>query len=127
MKASELRIGNLVRNSLNETQLISTGEYIYNIERGMLHVKPLELTPEWLERMGFITDARPDHIKGQYGIAYNPMATWYDISWVMDRVIIQIEDNAIALPQDIKYVHQLQNLYFALTGQELTIKELVKI
>ena len=35
-----------------------------------------------------------------------------------DSESFEIEDKNI----NIKYVHQLQNLYFALTGEELTIK-----
>ena len=31
------------------------------------------------------------------------------------------EDDFCQIRKDLKYVHQLQNLYFALTGEELTV------
>ena len=37
----------------------------------------------------------------------------------LDNLYIPMKDNKVVL-QSIKYVHQLQNLYFALTGNELT-------
>ena len=38
-------------------------------------------------------------------------------------VILLCLENDSTYLRDIKYVHQLQNLYFALTGEELTIKQ----
>jgi hypothetical protein len=32
-------------------------------------------------------------------------------------------DESIVTLKSIKHVHQLQNLYFALTGEELTLKQ----
>ena len=37
-------------------------------------------------------------------------------------IFIHIDNDSILLYNSIKYVHQLQNLYFALSGEELTIK-----
>ena len=69
-------------------------------------VKPIPLTEEWLERFGFV-------YKNGYG--YKFKYGWIsrkDKYWSYYSLMIKIY-----------YVHQLQNLYFALTAEELTIKE----
>ena len=94
--------------------------------------EPIELTEEWLIKFG----AFKHELKGQYGYKYFfPML---DYIYVIERDFnkhqshffgIQytdcegIEDQVFNFSFDLKYVHQLQNLYFALTGNELTIKE----
>lgn len=71
----------------------------------------IPLTPELLKRCGF-----------EKGIN-NP--DYHDLRFF---VLTKIEEgyrlrNCDYPGRDIKYLHQLQNLYFALTGEELTIKE----
>ena len=73
-------------------------------------VKPIPLTEEWLERCGFygrndfkwIGKVGIQSVDGKYYFAFKDMGN------VMFRSIVEC-----------KYVHALQNLYFALTGQEL--------
>jgi hypothetical protein len=42
-----------------------------------------------------------------------------------DKFHMILRRNSICVERSIEYVHQLQNLYFALTGSELTLKETV--
>ena len=44
------------------------------------------------------------------------------IAFENDRVIIFTNNQDLYLKNNYKYLHQLQNLYFALTGEELEIK-----
>lgn len=84
----------------------------------------IPLTEEWLVKFGF---------KGEYNLS----AGWNDIPsrYYTDRMLpmnlfVVYFDNAwhfilrdtIQGLGTIQYVHQLQNLYFALTGEELTLK-----
>jgi hypothetical protein len=69
-------------------------------------LKPIPLTEEWLLKFGF------DKIDFQFiknGIKLFPIRDLY-------------YRGNFPIKSDIKYVHQLQNLFFALTGEELTIK-----
>lgn len=71
-------------------------------------VEPIPLTEEWLVKFGFV--------KGQDG--------WYSnktICFNENLVCYFNSTNDVTELNHIKYVHQLQNLYFALTNTELTL------
>jgi hypothetical protein len=113
MKANELRIGNL----------IDTGDFHIPSCKGIYEMKndwftysnmfnPIPLTEEWLLKFGFKQDETYCSIHIKYGIELMNIANKYFRGYYRGATI------AI----DIQYVHQLQNLYFALTGEELTVK-----
>ncbi len=115
MEVKELRIGNLVQNS-NGIFEIST--LITDIT---LVCKPILLTEEWMVKFGFKKQENfwgdADRYQGMY-------------SWELDDNICLFQQNfknEIKLlgysNTKIEYVHQLQNLYYALTNKELTIKQ----
>jgi hypothetical protein len=122
MKATELRIGNYIYlelglPSLNIHKMHPTDfENIDNDPR----VIPIPLTEEWLTKFGFDYDA----IAKMY---------WIDLPARMQLRFVDCNTTELDLYQDSKiisfkhnhcqYVHQLQNLFFALTGRELTIKQ----
>ena len=107
--ANELRIGNFInfKNNLQEGQdnRIKSCDFVV-IERSPNSVLPIPLTEKWLLDFGFVQ---------------------YSDEWVKgykkDRILIG-EDfdfyNGI-FTQPIESVHQLQNIYFALTGKELEL------
>jgi len=111
MKASELRIGNYFigySNYLQQWELTSFGLLIDGIEVDEIIKGFVPLTEDWLEKFGLKKNNGYPHkllngfIKirnGVYFYKYN---------------LLEIE---------LQYVHQLQNLYFALTNEELTIKK----
>ena len=112
MKASELRIGNFVQLNINITQVdVIDYNQIIATEFGLIelnYIKPIALTEEWLLKFGFEKD-RNGYFLGilSFSITKN------------NKFMICINDSPI---QTIcNYVHQLQNLYFALTGEELII------
>ena len=112
MKAKELRIGNLV-NVDEKAYKISVGD-LYNLENysknyGHLY-KPIPLTEEWLIRFGFEKKIINERTLKQ--TIYK--SKYYYISLIDFRLSI---DGKIY--HKIDFVHQLQNLYFALTGEEL--------
>lgn len=75
--------------------------------------KPIPLTPEWLEIAGFENKTTSWHTSKYF------VKDRYEY-WLGERE----DDNALFRNDHYlakcQYVHQLQNLYFALTGEELT-------
>lgn len=126
MKATELRIGNLVNGPHGVAEITEIGhqdgwaeyfEYREDVSRAfdfeIQMINPIPLTEEWLKKFGFYTVAGRWYIE-----IYNGAR-----AIVVNRIIVEIHDELIrTFLCDIKYVHQLQNLYFALTGEELEIK-----
>ena len=51
MKPNELRVGNWVNNNEEDYQI--TSATIAQLERGDSTAKPIELTDEWIKRLGF--------------------------------------------------------------------------
>jgi len=114
MKASELRIGNLVDdNGLVETV---TSDHLINDEYydGLKGCLPIPLTNEWLIKFGF------EKIRRSYCLNRSLRYRVIKTNGVYTFRIEYIDSKHLAR---IDYVHQLQNLYFALTGNELEIKE----
>lgn len=120
MEASELRIGNWV-NGIGGPCLVrgTTKGGIWLMtkvsETDEFAVSPIPLTEEWLLKFGFepyenIGNRRLYHIETFIVESSIPAAPVY---YTSSRELICF----------IEYVHQLQNLYFALTGEELTIKQ----
>jgi hypothetical protein len=114
MKANELRIGNL----LNHNNGSMVGSFIV----GLIHLEdiikenshareyePIPLTEEWLIRMGF-EKSYFENIPYFEKRCLTIDGCFFDVE-LMDGSKLEL-----------KSVHQLQNLYFALTNEELTMK-----
>ena len=129
MEAKELRIGNWVQKDIsvddwNNIQLKIGDIAMYAIEelegedRELVTLAPIPLTEEWLEKFGFedgrklITDVNT----GMFLQFFEPRRK----AW---HYVIDIDGNDRHFVNHVLYVHQLQNLYFALTGQELIIQQ----
>jgi len=132
MKASELRIGNLLifSNMIQPDRIIAVDRRFFSsasIEEGSgdfeitPYYQPIELTPEILEKAGF---KKVSHEEFSDSFVLN-VSTEGIIKWEDDGSILINDrlDDSIGYATNCvcKYVHQLQNLIHALTGQELTI------
>ena len=113
MKASELRIGNYVLK-YDEERIVTT----YHLEemealKDTHDYKPIPLTEEWLLKFGF--ESRKS---GWYKIK-----EFFTVRLNSFELIIHIisKQGSYTIAR-VRSVHQLQNLYFAVTGEELTIK-----
>lgn len=83
------------------------------------HYVGIPLTPEWLERMDFKADNEkvyPLHLPSGFMLGLKPSEN-NSLS-----VVIGL-DYWDEFGTTLLYVHQLQNLYFALTSEELEIKD----
>lgn len=119
MKETDLRIGNLVYD--REGSVIEWDSSIwYWMEECVIDFedfKPIKLTEDWLLRFGFEAVNHKGingYLSGNCDFIYNieskQMFSFNEVNgdvWNLTRII---------------YVHQLQNLYHALTGEELKIK-----
>lgn len=112
IKASELRLGNYVWNETQQKavqvdlKILSEQFYCTDPKKAW---PPIKLTEEWLLKFGFERSGglyEKDPLT--YLLTHNEALLWGEGSCINIGVI--------------KYVHQLQNLYLSLTGQELTIK-----
>lgn len=130
MKAQDLRIGNLVKVndkifkvSIVKDEFINcylttpTQEYKHTPSISINNVKPIPLTEEWLLKMGFNKD-----VKGNYRTNhYMFIERWY----ISHKEKYDKNFFSLIIHEDfithINTVNQLQNLYFSLTGEELTI------
>lgn len=116
MKPTDLRIGNNIHNgvviSLDQTYATLAGHY--NIS-GMASIEfreliPTHITKEWLNKFGFFdNDTIGVFVNGRYDL---------------ERLTLDSDEWGFCINEEqtgtkIKYVHELQNLYFALTGKEL--------
>jgi hypothetical protein len=120
MKAQELRIGNLVNYGVNIVPIksihtesvlkdevriyVELNEKLQNYCLDITEIEPIPLTEERLLK---------------FGVKDNRLGL-FDVVKVSDDIGYHIYFIGRHL-KEIQYVHQLQNLYFALTGEELIL------
>ena len=122
IKANELRIGNELINgtvvSLSKDDVIVNDGY-QNWKQSRLTdgFEPYPLTEEWLVKFGFVK--RPNSSMVQFWSidTFNLYHEFYNGDYI-ELSNYYLEKGSC---KQLEYVHQLQNLYFALTGEELTI------
>jgi len=124
IRENELRVGNWVQFRHTETPVrITLGDFVreYNDEH-LEDYEPIPLTEEWLLKFGFEN-------KG-HGFSDNIYYKQEELlNWghrvIMSNTGIVLQHgfmNQWSELTSVEYVHQLQNLFHALTGEELTIK-----
>ena len=137
MEAKELRIGNLVKCNPKFSKEVSTFvEYDDEIVK-IKHISeketewwsmgchitqliPIPLTEEWLLKFGFeLNDDAYLKTEGRQSISI-PRFNKDDDFYILYQEDVGCGYNPLRY---LDYVHELQNLYFALTGKELTLKE----
>ena len=127
MEVTELRIGSWINTIEGPHQIKAMSEeglMATSIMTGgdlLAWAEPIPLTEEWLFKLGFIKYEGEMYLSLETG---DPR--WYLCASYQNRFadICQLGNlGALWRFQNIEYVHQLQNLYFTLTGNELTIHE----
>jgi hypothetical protein len=137
MRSSEFRLGNLLQatarggykvfepidSGLMQIIISLAGAEAIHGENVFLNFtwQPVPLDAEWLERLGFEPDQQGWKIKiseqafiwrGNFEQVVRFCSSEIDYSYPI---------HLVAPVYHLQYVHQLQNLYFALTGEELKI------
>ena len=76
--------------------------------------RPIPLTEKWLLNFGFKLQFDEYYYFDGYYVSFSAdLPLWFGKEGCCQKETIK---------ENIKYVHQLQNLYFGLTNEELTIK-----
>jgi len=130
METKELRLGNLVSfdgriaivYQVNRTGAVlqyegDTNTEIDGIRRSTVSIgdiKPIPLAEDWLIKFGF-KKVQED----KYGCHYENEECWIYLNHGGFDLELITDDERFNLLRTYKYVHQLQNLYFAITGKEL--------
>lgn len=136
IQAQELRIGNWVMDRGNKKWQIDCWEssnkvaakmpylgdvigmtmYGHPLTEDVEYLNPIPITPEILEKCGFVKDNSYGHptFVEKYHVELNQhlSVTFIHNEWRVFDIAPNLELNSL---------HQLQNLYFALTGEELTV------
>lgn len=116
MKAIEFRQGNLVYvkecdNSISIDKVVSIQHFDkIKTMRGWFAHSNIPITEEWLLKFGFEKEPKIE-LENYY----------FKDGWLCENY--SEGDGGIHFIAKCEYVHQLQNLYFALTGKELQLKE----
>jgi hypothetical protein len=117
----ELRIGNWVKHGEQNVKVNDLPYLVDDNKDGYLineiwadEYEPIPLTPEILEKCGFELIKKPKYKLGhKYKIKYSKKnGSLFQVNMGGKFLIIA----------NIRFLHQLQNLYFALTGEELNVQ-----
>ncbi|MBC9913179.1 hypothetical protein [Chitinophaga varians] len=125
VNASELRIGNLLyyKNEVIRVSMFSPNNVYFQNQKqvGVIFVNPIPLTEEWLLNLGFSKGQRYEYRIDLFKIFGDELII--DMEYYGDYRLqpgnTSIEHQTVG--GSCRHVHQLQNIYFALTGQELTL------
>lgn len=146
MKAEELRIGNILKISLasgsGRAQYLPIGcQDLVRIYGGVgsFNYESIQLTEEWLVKFGFNKLSICEFELITKSESFNDGFEYYEkeetsiyinledeMTVSIDIVGIKASNHDLEVMstklKHVKHVHQLQNLYFTLTNEELTIK-----
>jgi hypothetical protein len=132
IKINDLRQGNLVQTSKGEViewdwTLLASGIDVWIRTGGSeVIVDPVEITDEWLERMGITSghpmwgDGRSLKLKLYKNYIRDGSGRFEGVTF--SQYIGQITEHSIR-NVCCRYVHELQNFYYTFTKEELKIPE----
>jgi hypothetical protein len=135
IKANELRIGNLLHADWDRGRFVAAVEIretkviVNDNDWSCLkydELSPISVTEEWLRKLGLVEDKyyRKNYViqtgNEYFSVHFQEDNEEYYRGWIVNNDQSDALCHRIA---KVEFVHQLQNLFFALTGEELTIKQ----
>lgn len=126
IKESELRIGNTIyrtwKKAVNKsTDNVTIGilmDLVANGTGSAFNYEPIPLTEEWLLKLGF----RKNQNSEKYFLPIPNIKCEIHAERFRGVIVLEIHNHVMPIiPETESSVHGLQNLYFALTGAELTV------
>jgi hypothetical protein len=131
MKTQELRVGNLVKNDYSQIRVVNSIafnplilDYAVSFPDGEFEaldlLQPIPLTEEWFVKFGFKKDDNGNYWRDLITNYLEIMQSgeYFFPSYIQIPEFSFENENRVSLNR-IQHVHQLQNLYYALTGEEL--------
>ena len=126
IKANELRLKNLINYVSSEGHVVEHEvnwqhfKWLSEDAGGFnLANKPIPLSEDWMKRCGF--ERKEGRITWILKISDEEQGCTLQ-RWADNDHVSVCRSGIAAIHCECKYVHQLQNLYFALTGEELTME-----
>lgn len=136
MEKNQIRIGNIVYDSLNQSYDIVIGinnndtvDFPFELNNDICFVDGVKINSDIIKTLGFIQYNPTEEF---YVKTYNdPLDKNYikmtmffaNNQWTLCVILGEVSSTVI---KDIKYVHQIQNAFYSVTGQELEIDNLLK-
>lgn len=133
IQKTDLRIGNIVsyeatahviRALHHDVVLHSWAKGGDNYYSSYNQIEGFPLTPEWLDKLGFTVSSNNlvyDHPTPKVPEdEHKDLGTCYPSFFFNERLGRWMDCHTRVC---VDHIHQLQNLYFALTGEELTLKQ----
>lgn len=139
LQSNELRVGNFLKfnNHIEKERIVQVnlrffGSWAAGIsidemkfdEKFNIYYSPIPLTPEILEKCGFeiVVELHPTYLIGKGAIVLHVTKQsgkyWHCI--VYNNYEDELSERWAGIG-NVQYLHQLQNLYFALIGEELKV------
>jgi len=137
VKVSEVRIGNfLLFDFPNRGKVQYKSERINNDFDGFRSIATINglqpekvygipLTDSWLQKFGF--ERIDKQFQHNWVIRLSKTGVHYSIQFFNDKFWLSNSeyDAWCYVIKDVAYVHELQNLFYALTGEDLVVKEFI--
>lgn len=131
IKAKDLRIGNLLQNERGDhriVQAIGKDDVLTGLVWEMTeNLNPIPLTEDILKKSGFVWENVFDCVVADWKLGDNFELTSSSYveegEWKTDFVFNywNCQRDASKMQVEVKYVHQLQNLVYLMTGTELEV------
>ena len=128
MKANDLRIGNYYMFADYDGIVYRQVKEIKHNKFGLLSdydgvnfdiCRPIPITEEWLLKFGFYYQSSDKNYVVKSKQENNNSIKKIDGDWCYNN---DYSDASCYFVRELRYIHELQNLYYALNEEELTIK-----
>ena len=120
MKANELRKTNTVMSKITGHPTAISGGILFNSDKRINELyEPIPLTEEWLIKFGFKKGISEECRDGNGDVLMEEYEYWYLHVQNWGRFIVNSESKTSFSGSNCEYIHKLQNVFFALTGEEL--------
>lgn len=131
MKAKNIRIGNflLACGELETVTEIHTDFFYTNkFKSAWAEITGIEINENWIQKLGFKKTNHVHKDKSVTPITYK-IGKRTRLQWDSENNLSEIDTGSLMFVYDesliktIKYVHELQNLFFEITSNELELSE----
>ena len=118
INAKDVRLGNLIHGTDGTIKEVTTDAILY-LERytGINQATGISLSEDWLLKFGFKKSTAGEG--GENYVEYYEISNLVVCNWGDGFIMSNSFSHGIRI--SLKYVHQLQNLYFAITEKELEL------
>ena len=118
MKAEELRLGNWIEIIDSEGVYTTVTKSTFDCDVEVFY-KPIPITVDWLLKLGFEYHAFDKNYVVKSKQENNNSIKKIDGDWFYNN---DYSDASCYFVRELRYIHELQNLYYAINEEELICK-----